>query len=1143
MLFKDHFVRAVYFPPGCLTKTLRIMRITAFFLFVACLHVSAESFSQNVSITVKNSSLEKVILEVKKQTGIYFILDEGLLRKANPVDLQVKNAPLEEVLTLLFRDQPLGYRIVSGMIVIYEKAPLVGNSASSPPSDPPILITGTVLDVRTQEPISGASIVVKGSGKGVTSDQNGKFSIHANRGDILVISSIGFVAQEAKIGARTNLQILMQVSDVSMKDIVVTGMFTRKASSFTGSTISFSQEELLKVGSVNVLQSLRNLDPSFQIIDNMEFGSDPNALPNIQLRGQTGLPDLKGEYTSNPNLPLFILDGFETTIQKVVDLDIYRVKSINVLKDAASKAIYGSRAANGVVVIETIRPQAGKLRLSYNSNITLQAPDLSSYNLTNAAEKLEVEVAAGIYSNSTSGSGQYILKQRYNENLALVLSGVNTDWLSKPVRNGWGQRHSLRVEGGDESFRYGIDLMYNNVTGVMKGSGRKTTTAAIDLTYRVKKFSFNNILTITNNRADNSPWGDFSAYAAMNPYLPYQDANGQILKIINTITRPQGGGAPGAVVNEAVYNPAYNSTLKVADYSRYTDITNNFNLDWRILSGLRAVGSFSVTKQLNESDQFFPAEHTMFTTSEFSGDNASRKGRYTKGNGSIDFYSGRMILNYSKNIGLHYFAVNGGGDFSSNKTVSLSNVMEGFPNARLDFMSLGLQYLLNSRPIGAESTIRDMSGIVSGNYSYDDRFLLDLSYRATQSSLYGKDNRWGQFYSTGIGWNLHKEKFMSKFRFIDQFRLRATNGYTGSQNFNSAISKSTYSYYLQNAYSTFGNGATLIGLANPALKWQRRQDMNFGTDLSLFGKLNIRADYYISTTDGLVTDITLPPSSGFNTYKANLGKAENRGIDIRLDYKVFSNPSKRSALNFFVFASHNKNTIKEISNSLAAWNKRQDSVSSNNASTNKDATKPRVRFEEGQSMNAIWAVQSLGIDPATGREVYRRKDGSTTYTWDANDQIVAGDLLPKISGNFGINFQHSGFQVNTSFRFQFGGQMYNSTLVSKVENANVYQNVDRRVLTSRWRKPGDISFFKDVASTTVTQLSTRFVEDNNQLSFASLNITYDLERIRKIRSLGFSRLRVGFNMNEVFVLSSVEIERGTSYPFARSFQFTLQASF
>ncbi|WEK37022.1 MAG: SusC/RagA family TonB-linked outer membrane protein [Candidatus Pseudobacter hemicellulosilyticus] len=1115
------------------------MRITAFLLLIGTLQVSASGLAQTLSLSEKNSPLEKVLTRIKNQTGYQFWIEASLLHSAKPISIEVKNAPLKEVLDRCFDDQPLSYQIVGKVIIVQDKP---NAPPRTPETDPFELISGMVVDAKTGDPIAGASILVKGEKKGVSSNEKGEFSINARPGNTLVVSSVGYAPKEVVLGrSQRPLRISLEITDASMKDIVVTGMFTRKASSFTGATISFTREELLKVGSVNVLQSLRNLDPAFQVLDNIDLGSDPNTIPNIQLRGQTGLPDLRGEYTTDPNLPLFILDGFETTIQKVLDLDIYRVKSIQLLKDAASKAIYGSRAANGVVVIETMRPQSGKLRFSYNTNITLQAPDLSSYNLTNASEKLEAEVAAGIYSNASSGNSQYTLKQQYDEVLRLVQSGVNTDWLSKPLRNAWGQRHSIRMEGGDESFRYGVDLMYNDVAGVMKGSDRKTTTAAIDLTYRVKKLAFNNILTISSNRANNSPWGSFSQYAGMNPYLPYADEQGRIMKQVNSISRMQGGG--GGLASEAVYNPAYNSTLHVTDYSRYLDVTNNFSLDWRMLPGLRLLANFSLTKQLNESHLFLPADHTMFTTSEFSGDNAARKGRYTKGDGHLDVYAGRLMLNYNKNIGLHYLAVNAGGDYSSNSTELISNTMEGFPNDRLDFLPLGLQYMQNSRPDGYESTVKDMSGILSANYSYDDRYLFDVSYRATQSSLYGKDNRWGQFWSTGIGWNIHREAFFSKSGVVDQLRLRATTGYTGSQNFNSTISKATYAYYLKNAYSSFGNGANLVGLANAALKWQRKRDVNFGADVSLFKRINLRFDYYISTTDGLVTDITLPPSAGFDTYKANLGKVENKGYDLRADVKVYSNDAKKSSLVLFVMASHNKNTIKQISNALKAWNSQQDAISSYNADTNKTAAVPRVRFAEGQSMNAIWAVRSAGIDPATGREVYIKQDGTVTYTWNANDQVVAGDLLPKISGNFGFNLLHAGWQVNASFRFQYGGQMYNSTLVSKVENADIYRNVDKRVLTDRWRKAGDVSFFKDVASTTTTQLSTRFVEDNNQLNFASLNITYDLDRFAKVRSWGFSRLRAGINMNELFVLSSVLVERGTAYPFARNYQFTLQASF
>jgi TonB-linked SusC/RagA family outer membrane protein len=1139
-----------------MTKLALLLRAGFSVLLIICV-TQLQARSQNYKVTIgpNRQSLHEIFKEIKKQTGLVVFYSDALLNDKEKMIINVTREPLAAVMDRIVSGKPLLYQIQENYIVISAKPPAIQESRpvalSEPPVTmlplPPVVVSGKVIDEKTLEPIVGASIVIKGNKGGIVTDKQGNFSVKVNTGETIIISSIGFVAQEITIKeAANNMTINLKVSYESLKEVIATGFFNRRASSFTGATSTFTSEDILKTGSQNVIQSLRNLEPALQLIDNSIQGSNPNVLPNIQLRGQSGLPDLRGEYTTNPNLPLFVLDGFETTLQKVIDLDIYRVKSVTILKDASSKAIYGSKAANGVVVIETQRPQAGKLRMSYNSNVTLQAPDLNSYNLTNATEKLQVELAGGIYS-STNASAQFTLMQRYEENLRLLQSGVNTDWLSKPVRNAIGQRHSLRIEGGDQSFRYGVDLMYNNVAGVMKGSDRNTVTAAIDLTYRVNNFAFNNLLTITDNSANNSPWGNFSDYAAMNPYLPYQDNQGRILKIITTLSRPQGGGAPGAVANSAVYNPAYNSTLDSKNFTKYTDITNNFNVDWSLTRSLRMRGRFSITKQLNSSDLFLPADHTFFTTSEFTGTGVYRKGRYTKGNGDLTNYSGNLLLNYVKKIDKHYISFNGGWDISSAQTNLVSYTVEGFPNERLDNVILALQYQQNTRPTGNESTVRDLSGLISGNYSYDDKYLFDASYRATESSQFGSNNRWGQFWSTGIGWNIHNEKFFTARKIFDQLKLRASTGFTGSQGFNSYMSLATYTYYLDNTYNTGGNGAYLMSLANPDLQWQRKQDNNFGIDISVLRKLNVRFDYYVNITDGLITDITLPPSNGFSTYKANLGKVENRGFDLRMDYRIYYNSKTRNSLTAFATVSHNTNIIKEISNALKAWNSQQDAISSTTGTTTvgkRDSVgRPRVRFIEGQSLNAIWAVPSLGIDPATGKEIYVKKDGSVTYTWDPADQVAAGNSLPKYYGNFGFNLVHNGFNLNTSFRYQFGGQVYNQTLVDKVENADIYQNVDRRVLSQRWKAPGDVSFFKDIASTTRTQLSTRFIEDDNQVTLATISLTYDFERIKKIRDLGFTRLRAGFNTNDAFVLSSVRVERGTSYPFARTFQFTLQASF
>lgn len=1085
----------------------------------------------NVVLGVPTSSLKIALQELEKASGMTIFYPSTEVDKYQNVTLPQGKRTVARALDELLDGTALGYRQSGKHIVLFEKSAKEMQQQKS--------VRGIVTNALGQ-PIPAVSITVKHADKlpstsrassSTATDQNGHWSLLLPSDTVtLVFSLLGYQSFEAKVGAKTTLDVVLQELSHEIEDVVVTGLFTRKADSFTGSTTTFTQDDVLAAGAQNIVQSLRNLDPAFQITENLDLGSDPNAMPSVQMRGQSGLPDLNGEYSSNPNQPLFILDGFETTLQKVIDLDIYRVKSVTLLKDAASKAIYGSRAANGVVVIETLRPESGKLRLTYSANLNVQLADLSSYNLTNARQKLQAEVLAGIYDNSNTGNGQYALKEWYNQNLALVESGVNTDWLAKPLRNGVGQRHSVRVEGGDQSMRYGVDLMYNDVKGVMKGSDRTSLTGALDLNYRTGRFSFNNILTIVDNVGRNSSWGEFSSYAAMNPYLPYQDQNGNILKVVNTIQQFGEGGE--GMVSSPVYNPAYNSLLNITDQNKYTDITNNFNVEYKVSSSLTARGRMTVTKQYNGGDVFFPADHTLFTGSAYTGDNITRRGRYTKTNGELNNFSTNLLLNYTKSFGRSLVSANGGFDANSLSGFSNTYIVEGFPNDNMDFPSLAMQYMLNSRPSGTESTVRDASTLLSANYTYDDRFLFDGSYRGTQSSQFGRNAQWGQFWSSGIGWNLHNESFVKNWGIFDQLRLRATTGYTGSQNFNSSISLATYNYYLQNPYTTSGNGAYLLGLANPDLKWQRKRDDNFGVDVAVLRKFNLRFDYYISTTDGLVTDITLPPSNGFETFKANLGRAENKGFDLRLDYKVFNHAESRNSLSVFAMVSHNKNTIKEISEGLKDWNSKQDTIRSSNA--------PRLRFEEGQSMNAIWAVPSLGIDPATGREVYTKRDGSVTYNWDPADQVVVGDALPKYYGNFGFNLLLKGWQLTTSFRYQWGGKVYNQTLVDKVENANIYQNVDNRVLTDRWQQPGDVSFFKDIADQTLTMASSRFVEDNNLLALAALDLRYDLDRIATVKKWGFSRVRAGINVSEMVLGSTVRVERGTAYPFARNFQFSLQ---
>ena len=510
-----------------------------------------------------------------------------------------------------------------------------------------------------------------------------------------------------------------------MEEVVVTGMFTRKEDSYTGAVTTIKKEELQRVGNQNILQSLKNIDPSFQVLENNDFGSDPNRVPEIQMRGASSFTDMKDKYQTNPNQPLFIVDGFEQTIEKVMDMDMNRVASITLLKDATAKALYGSKGANGVVVIETLAPEKGKMRVSYTGNLNLQMPDLSSYNLANAAEKLEIEKRAGVYT-STGGNPieQQQLDEKYNSYYNEVLRGVDTYWLSKPLRVGVGHKHSLTFEGGDDAVRYGVDFQYNDVAGVMKGSNRQTISVGFNLQYRYKSLIFQEQLSATFNKAKESPYGNFSEYARLNPYWRAYNEDGSIKEIMGDYELANYQGT------KPIYNPLTNASINTKNQSSYTDITNNFYVEWLAFSGMRFKGRLGIVNRKDESEVFYPRDHTMFKDIDINSEEYFERGSYSMGNGKNFEYNADLSANYSKEFGRHLVFVNAQWSFSEKKYNSVEFAARGFANDKMDYITHAKEYATGA-PTGSESLARETSALISTNYSYDNRYLLVEYYSPT----------------------------------------------------------------------------------------------------------------------------------------------------------------------------------------------------------------------------------------------------------------------------------------------------------------------------------------------------------------------------------------------------------------------------
>ena len=989
-------------------------------------------------------------------------------------------------------------------------------------------IFGIVRD-DTGEPLPGATITnVKGKQDretfAVVTDVNGHFKLTLSS-DVkqLEVSYIGYASKTITLTSKESYEITLTSNSQVTGEVVVNGAFTRRANTFTGAVTTLKAEDLQRVGNANVLQSLKNIDPSFLQIENLAAGSNPNALPDFQLRGTTTIASVQGEYASSANQPLFILDGFETDLTKILDLDMNQVESVTTLKDATAKSIYGAKAANGVIVIETKRPDTGRLRVTYTGNVSAEVPDLTSYNLANAQQKLAVERAAGLFS-SESAAQQITLDQAYNNKLREVLAGVETDWLYQPVRTGVGHKHSLYLEGGDQAMQYGIDLSYNNIEGAMKGSSRTTFSGGITLSYRLKSLQFRNKLSIDYNDSDESPYGTFDEYYRMNPYSRLRDAYGNLVQKYS-YTNNSGQASD-------YYNPLYNTTLNTKNNTTYTNIVNNFYLEWQINEEFRLTGRFGVTHRKTTADQFKPANHTSFIniTDEF------KRGSYFQSNGASTDLSGDLGLQWSKLLGKHLIFANGQLNFTNNKYNNVGVQVEGFPNDFMDDIKFGVQYAENASPTGSEGISRTVGGLASINYSFDERYLFDANYRLTGSSETGSEHRWGSFWSVGAGWNIHNEPFLQNADWLNRLKLRASFGYTGSQGFSSYDAQPMFSYYTSQSYNGL-IGSYLKGLANEDLRWQEKYDTNIGLDFSILkNRLSGRVDYYIAQTEGMITNVTVPYTTGFSTYVANLGKTENKGVEAYLNYRFYDHG--RNYANVFASVAHNKNKLKEISNSLRAWNDAQDAATLENGNTH-----PTVKYYEGCSMNAIWAVPSLGIDPQNGREIFVKRDGTVTYEYDINDQVVCGDTQPKYNGNFGVNGEINGWGWNVTVNYRWGGQIYNQTLVDKVENAQLQYNVDERVFTDRWQQPGDRALYKAITNQSITYPTSRFVQDYNLFTLSSLTLYYDFRNCAFVKNSFLERLKISAYTNDLFVISSVKTERGTSYPFARTFSLSAQVTF
>ena len=1000
-------------------------------------------------------------------------------------------------------------------------------------------VYGRVIEKLSKEPMVGVTIRLDGHSTGVITDINGCYVLTLpEKGGLVIYSYIGFETRKVKVTSRQKVNVQMVEATESIQEVIVTGYNSIQKESFTGNTTKIEKEDLLKVNPNNLISAIQTFDPSFRIQENLAAGSDPNSLPQFVLRGQTGIGETTLGQTStssisrevlsgNSNLPIFILDGFEVDVEKIYDLDMNSIHSINILKDAAATAMYGSRAANGVIVIERRAPEAGKFRVQYSGVLSAELPDLSSYNLMNAREKLETERLAGLYDSNTPEIDPYT--NGYYQRLNNVLTGVDTYWLSQGLRTALNHKHSIFIDGGENDVRWGVELGFRGTEGVMKHSSRKNANAAFYVDYRIGGLQIKNKVTYTYNKSTDVPFNSFSDYSHLLPYMRLYDENGDYVRRLEKFD-----GASGTQVNPLYEINFYNSF----DHSGYDEVTDDLSLNWRITDGLRLRGQFSVLMRNSTGDLYKDPASASYSasTGNINGEKTESTQKRTVIDGSLSLMYNNTFKGHNLNICL-----------SSNMRQTQSTASEtryrGFPGG--DLVSSNYAAEVYGKPSSSDNTTRLVGALLTSNYTYNNIYLADLTGRIDGSSEFGSDKRWSMFWSTGAGINIHNYDFMKSNELFSMLKFRASYGLTGKTNFSLYSAKDMYQLQTDSWYPT-GYGVFLYQMGNPNLKWERKYTLDYGVEIGLWhDKIYLKASAYDERTIDLITDYTIPSSTGFTSYKENMGKVKNTGVELELRARLYSD--RNWLFQLYGSFARNKNTIIEISQAMRDYNKRVEELFSGynpESSSDSKYAKTYLEYYEGASLTSIYGMKSLGISPTNGKEIYLRRNGDVTDVWSADEWTIIGDTAPKGQGSFGYTLSYKQLSMFASFLYTFGGDAYNNTLVSYVENADIKNdNVDKRVLLDRWQKPGDITTMKDIRDRNVTTgASSRFVQKNNTLQWSSLTMSYNF-RPEQLKKLHLSGLRLSFTMNDLFYWSTIRQERGLDYPYSRSFNLTTNIIF
>ena len=1056
-----------------------VMKLTASLLLLTLLQVSAKTFSQSVTLKGQQLPVEQIFDRIKDQTGYAFVYDAALVKKAHPVALDIKNMPLADALSIIVKGQPFTCEIRNKIIVVKETFPpkitLVINMPRSTSS-----VSGTVLDEKGS-PVENATVTLLPGNKGALSDARGAFTITGvTPGSYtLRVSFIGFTTYEQKITVDkdlSDLHITLKTSSSSLNDIVIVGYGATKKSDLTGAVSSVTSDEITQVNAVsNVSQALQGHVAGVQV---NQASGQPGEFMRIKIRGTTSIGA-----SSNP---LYVVDGLPLD-NLTAQLNPDDIERLEVLKDASATAIYGSRGANGVILITTKRGKSGKARVSYSGYYGVQQLR-KKIDLINAREfaTLQNEVA--------KNDGTAI---PWTDTQIDSLSTKGNDWQDLVYRKAPVQDHNISIAGGSETTKYFTSFGYFNQDGIIENSSFRRFSFRTNLDQTISEhFNVTSSLSLQQSKYQQAqyqgaeggggvPWTTM----VIPPTQPVYNPDGSYTRFTGV---PWGESNPVGISRE-LYQP-----------SNATRIIGNVALNYKIVPGLLLKLSAGIDKNDSKNDYYAPGSITIGRGTDKDGNPISGVASKSYSN-SLTFIN-ENTLSYNKTFGDHNIDAVGGITYQQSSTDGLqSGTATGFITDLYKNNNLGAA-VVPAQPGTGYSDYKLISYLGRINYNYKGKYYATVTGRYDGSSKFGNDNKFAFFPSAALSWNVSQEEFLKNSRDITNLKLRLSYGAAGNQAINPYQTLATMSANTVVFNNAQYNGFTPSSLDNSGLKWETTRQFDAGFDLGLFkDRVLISADYYDKRTNDLLLSVSLPSSSGYSSVIQNVGKIQNKGFEFQVNTQNLQGALKwESALTF----TSNRTKVLDLG---------------------KDAQGKPITYKEigaggnwfptivGQSMMQLYGYTVTGVyqtdqeaidngEPSKHAGDYKFKnwDGKGTVN-DQDDRTTISHLEPKFTFGFNNNFSYKNFDLSILLVGSYGND-----IVNEFRKYNITMNgkwtPTQAAYDSRWKGAGSSNSIDKPSATSGNSIrdyaNTLWVEDGSYLRLRDITLGYTFSA----KQLSFAKL-------------------------------------